>query len=511
MAKQPRTKDGRFTSKGNGQPTVTNEQAVATALIRYLVQNAQFSRASLSRLTGADNFDSRRSIYDECGFPATRNITIGLLKELHDREPIAARVNELEPDESWKVQPTVMESQDPQDITEFEEAWDDLGQKLRSSELGQESKFQDEEGSPVYKYLRRVDIDSGIGELGALLFGLNDGKQLNEPAAPRKGQELLFLRSLDQSLIEISKFDNDPRSIRYGKPLLGGLGSPNQESAKVHWTRVLHVADNLQGSEVFGVPRCRPVYNNLLNLRKVHHSSPEGYWKVGFPRLSLEAPTGADLEQILPFLSSSVDDAREQIEQSENSLQKVIAAVGLHANQLSPEMVDPSPHVLMQLQAICIKKACPLRIFMGSERGELASSQDERAWASRMVGRQVFYITPDIIVPFVDRLIWLGVLPEPKEGYSVAWPDLNPLTPLDHAEIAGKLTEAMAKFVQGDVEAIITLADWLMRIVGLSQEEANEIVEARMESLDEEGGRLTGQESEEEEEEEDDESIETSS
>jgi hypothetical protein len=221
----------------------------------------------------------------------------------------------------------------------------------------------------------------------------------------------------------------------------------------------------------------------------------------------MEAPTGADLEQILPFLSSSVDDVRDQLEQSMNSLQKVIAAVGLHANQLSPEMVDPTPHVLMQLQAICIKIACPLRIFMGSERGELASSQDERAWAARMVSRQVFYITPEIIVPFVDRLIWLGVLPEPKDGYSVSWGDLNPLTPLDRAEIAGKLTEAMAKFVQGDVEAIIEVADWFSRIVGLSEQDAKDIVDARMASLEGEGGRLTGQD--EEGEEDDDESTES--
>jgi hypothetical protein len=503
---QPRNKDGRFAPKeGNGKPTITTnrqqeiEQEVTNAVTCYLaVQNAQFSRASFGRLSRTeDNFDPRRSINDECGFPSTREITIEKLKELYDREPIAARVVELEPDESWRVSPTVVESEDSEAGTD------------------QESKFQDEEGSPIYKYLRLVDIRSRIGGFGVLLYGLDDGKPLDKPAEPKEGQKLLFLRAFDQSLVKISRFEDDSGSIRFGRPisydimlnhpsdLMGGsLGVPNQAGTKVHWTRVLHVAEE---GEVFGTPSQLSVYNNLLNLRKEYHSDAEGYYKGAFPGLSLEVPSGVDLEQILPFLQSTISDVRDEIEQYQNSLQKVLGLIGLHANQLIPNISDPTAHILVQLQAICIKKGCPMRIFMGSERGHLASDQDEKAWSARMDRRRQFHITPEIIVPFVDRMIWLGILPEP-EGYSVSWPELNPLTPLERAEVAEKLTEAMAKFVQGDAEAIITVADWYMRIVGLSQEEANEIVEARMEGLKEEG-RLTGQEPEEDEGDENDESI----
>ena len=42
-----------------------------------------------------------------------------------------------------------------------------------------------------------------------------------------------------------------------------------------------------------------------------------------------------------------------------------------------------------------------------------------------MYQRKHKFIEEQVIVPFVDRLILLGVLPEPAMGFSVVWPDLE--------------------------------------------------------------------------------------
>ena len=44
------------------------------------------------------------------------------------------------------------------------------------------------------------------------------------------------------------------------------------------------------------------------------------------------------------------------------------------------ELLLRTPFIEVHLQAICIKIPCPKRVFMGSERGELASAQDDSQW-----------------------------------------------------------------------------------------------------------------------------------
>ena len=76
----------------------------------------------------------------------------------------------------------------------------------------------------------------------------------------------------------------------------------------------------------------------------------------------------------------------------------------------------------------------------------------------------------------------VGVLPEPI-GYSTVWPDLNSLTEEEQAAVSLKRTEAMAKYVQGSVEALVAPMDYLVRVMGMTQEEAEAIVAAALQAL----------------------------
>jgi hypothetical protein len=79
----------------------------------------------------------------------------------------------------------------------------------------------------------------------------------------------------------------------------------------------------------------------------------------------------------------------------------------------------------------------------------------------------------------------MGVLPKPT-GYSVVWPDLDSLTDEEQANIASKRTEAMAKYVGGDVEALMTPMDYLTRILGLTAEAAMDVLDNSMAAITEE-------------------------
>jgi hypothetical protein len=115
---------------------------------------------------------------------------------------------------------------------------------------------------------------------------------------------------------------------------------------------------------------------------------------------------------------------------------------------------------------------------MGSEREELASSQDEDDWNDKLDQRQNLYVTPRIIVPFVDRLIALGVLPPPAEGYLVEWPELSGKSESQQATIGGQRTTALVAYAgQPAAPALMAPMDFFTRIMGFTEDEAQTIVD----------------------------------
>ena len=469
---------GKSNSRSNGKSNGSRIDEKKLAFNRELVLMAATSRQELLRKL----FDPRRDINDECGYPVTANITSVMYRELYDREPIAARVVEVLPEESWAVDPQVFEDQSEDTTTDFEAAWATLGDQLR----GEQSWFHgeaDQKGHPIWEVLERADVLSGIGRYGVILLGLDDGKKLSEPVEPQDNLSLLYLRCFDESLASISRYDSEPTSPRFGMPEEYSLSFANPNSGisagtlatvKVHWSRVVHVADNIATSEILGTPRMQPVYNRLYDLRKLYSGSAEMYWRGAFPGVSFSLHP-----QLID--SAEIDEAkrdafREQMESYMNSLQRYLFLEGVEAKSLAPQVSDPSKQIDKQIEAICVRLAIPKRIFTGSERGELASSQDSKTWNRRMARRQSRYLTPRVIVPFVDRLIALRVLPEPSQ-YVVRWPSLDVTTPEETAVVAERRTNALAKYVGGGVDNLIDPLSYLTKVLDFSKEEAMAILE----------------------------------
>ena len=453
-------------------------------MVMNMVQNA----TTLSRARSSEQLlDPRRSIDDECGYKDTSSIGSEDYRLLYDRESVATRTVQVLPMECWKFEPKVVEDEDAEVETEFEKAWDELGQSLLDG-----SKFKGEEGNILWEYLLRSDVLSGIGTYGCLLLGLDDGEEdLSREAKNKKNQKLTFLRPFDETLAPITRYEEDQLNKRFGQPLQynvtfnapdsrgGGAAGVGTTTMEVHWSRIVHVADNLGSSEVFGIPRMQSVYNRLIDLRKLYGGSAEMYWRGAFPGISFESHP-----QLGGEVTIDTAALKREIEDYQNTLQRYIATTGMTANVLAPQVVDPTPQIQSQIEAICIVLGIPKRIFLGSERGELSSSQDASTWDDRVRHRQNRYLTPRLIVPFIDKLINLGVLPEPK-NYNIVWPNLAALTEVEAATVANMKTEAMAKYIQGGVESLIVPIDYLTKVQGFTDDEATSMVEAAEEAIEE--------------------------
>lgn len=442
---------------------------------QQIINEMTLGKGSGSRGRGRYLDPANRNLDAECGYKT--DPTYEDFRAMYDREGFARRVVSVMPDECWAVYPEVYDDEDERTVTDFERAWQDL-----------------DHDHSVMHYLHRADVLSGIGRFGCVLLGLPGRPEDPVPGVDRDGNvdksykhktrtPLSFVRVFDEGSVTITDRDlnKDPTSARVGQPEFYGfaLGDPTTGRnglAKVHWTRVVHVADNRHDSEAFGCERMRPVYNRLQDLRKLLGSSAEMFYKGGFPGLAFET---------LPDLSETaqIDDRsiRREVADYFNNLQRYVAVTGMTVKTLSPNVADPTGHVLQQLLGVAAGIEVPLPILLGDQAGHLASTENRIQWNRRLARRQVNYVTPWVINPTVKRLVATGVLPAPAKAKSrgrwkVAWKDLNSTTDKERAETAVRKTQALLQYVTGRVETVMPFLDFLTEVMGLSAAQARRVV-----------------------------------
>lgn len=445
------------------------------------VVNALMSREALIRRMT----DNTRDIDTECGYPTI----VG--KEdywnMYRRNGIAKRVVKVFPEECWSRHPDVYEKVENEE-TEFEKEWKKLTIQHN-----------------VFSYLKRLDEVSGIGQYGVMLIGLNDGKELNTPVLEvgkdgtiqRSGNSskplaITFLRVFPESLVEVTEWEKDIKSPRYGQPVMYNIKFGNEDSndtaqitdnlrdLKVHWSRIIHAADNRISSEVFGTPRMEPVFNYLLDIKKTLGGSAEMFYKGGFPGISFEMSpeVAAAMANMTPEEQEEIKEGmREEFRKYQEKLQRFLALIGVQAKSLAVQIAEPTQQFDCQITAICITLDIPKRIFMGSERGELASSQDSGHWNGRVRSRQTDYLEPFLLRPFIGHMILLGVLPKPEQIFC-DWPERSVPGPLDAAKIASAMTEALSKYVTGDVAIVVPPLEFFTHVLGWDLHVAQAVVDA---------------------------------
>ncbi len=299
--------------------------------------------------------------------------------------------------------------------------------------------------------------------------------------------QVIYLRAFPESQAMVTRWETNPSSPRVRQPVaylvtmddssqLEAFGLSSGATLEVHWSRVIHLADTYHqasSGRTTAPPRLKPVLNDVLSAQKIAAADGEGCWRSGLPGLAFETHPNMGTNVRIDRAA-----AKDNMENFQESMTKTLLGIGGAYKTLTPTMTDFTPHQAMQIERICIKLGIPVRVFKGSERGELASSQDDSAWNDRLRHRQNTFITPKIIVPFVDRLIACGVLPEPAEGYKVYWESVDSQTPLDKANVANIVATAMATYLAGGIDTMVAPFDFLTRVLNYEEDEAQAILDS---------------------------------
>ena len=432
------------------------------------------SRANLAANLG-QQFGGNRDLYKSLGYPKILNWEDYWGQ--YSRQDIAKAIIDRPVKATWQGQLELIESEDA-DKTAFEQAWYDLNKKFKLRSL-----------------LSRVDRLTGIGRYGVLLLGLDDVKKREDFINPVKDgkRKLMYVKPFGENSAKIDTYENDPSNARYGMPKIytvevadvtGDLASTS--TIKIHYTRVLHILEDHLESEVMGIPRLEAVYNRLMDIEKLVGGDAEMFWKGARPGYQ------GMVDKDYTMTTTTKEDLKDQIDEFDNNLRRILVNEGVELKALAQQIADPHNHFDIQLTCISAVTGIPKRILSGSERGELASTQDSGEWKTYVQSRREDHAEPHIVRLFADRLIELGILPTPESGdYQVDWLDLFSISEKERVEIGKARANAIREYTTNPgAEAIMPPRAFLEFCLGLSQAQIDLVMKMIDEGLSEEQKEL---------------------
>lgn len=410
------------------------------------------TRLQLVSSTLGETFDGNRKLYTACGYKTV--LTSQDYLNRYTRQDIAKRVVNAFPDDTWRTHPKVSDSASLAD-SEFTSKWKSLVKRHK-----------------IYNYLKRVDRMAGVHQYAILLVGVDDGLTLERPIG--KATDITFLRAAYDWNATVATWDEDPKSPRFGLPVtynltIADVSTRNLASQKttVHYSRIIHVADECTESEVYGTPRMQAVYNRLQDVETISAGSGEMFWKGAFPGFAFVSN---------PDFNYELDDEalEDEIEEYFHGLSRYLKLTGVEPKALTVQIADPGNHMQVQIDLIAAATSIPARILLGSESGQLASSQDRANWIERVDARRLDFAEPNILRPFVDLLMSAGILPQVNDVY-VEWPDLKSLSETERAQVGRTRAEAIGLYARSPgADLIVPPKMFLSKILNFSSEDIEE-------------------------------------
>jgi hypothetical protein len=421
------------------------------------VMSAIGSRLGFANQAGL-TFGGKRDLYATLGYQ--RTISLQDYRDRYERNGVATRVVDTYPKATWRSGGELLEDEDPDTTTEFEAAWRELDDRLA-----------------LWPAFRIADILAGLGEYSVLILGVKGGT-LADPLPDRfSAEDLLYVAPHSQEDVELTSVVTDPGDPRFGQPdtyTLSRIGTPrhadtikkrpSKTTQLVHWSRLIHVAENLLDDKVYGRPRLRNVWNYLDDLDKVAGGGAEAFW------LRAHQGMAAKLDPDLKVSSEDLAKLKEQVEEFAHQMRRTVGLRGVELQAMGSDVADYGPSVDASLKLISVSTGIPVRILTGSERGELASSQDKTNFDDRVADRRTEYAEPVVVRPFTDRLIDHGALPQPasdapraRNGYRLVWPDVDTLDESEKASVAVKLSsvnrnQGMTTVTPDEIRKVLGLA-----------------------------------------------------
>lgn len=411
------------------------------------MQSWLISRFMLTGLAGGtySQFAGRRNLNLILGYDDAVNIDA--YRYEYERGGIAKRIVEIFPRATWANGFEVVEDAKLKRKTPFEKSVDSLFKRLG-----------------VLGKLLRASILANIGHYSVILIGApGDPETELPPARSFSSNNIAYLMPLGEDKVRVEELVGQ-RAIegtsekeiafdpRFGQPLyyqINLAGTRNQSnynlglnasanfSRRVHWSRVIHIVREPLDNEVYCAPILEAVWNLLHDLKKMTGGLSEAALRRGWPGLSANVDKDAKLD------SDEKAAIRTELDEYNVGMTNgiVLRKVALQALQAQGQLqIKENAEAI--IQQISGTLGIPMRLLLGSERGDLASTQDRSNFSDRVMELRASH--NDVTVrALVSRLTDYGYLPPPRNpDYEIEWPEEEEMSEEEKAKVAKLLKEA---------------------------------------------------------------------
>ncbi|NUL36630.1 DUF1073 domain-containing protein [Kosakonia sacchari] len=412
---------------------------------------------NLSLLFHGTGNTKRRHLYQEFGYPV--ELCFDDFYRAYRRNAVAGAAVSRMVDGCWEDFPDLYEGDKTKDAESLS-AWDKRIQKLLKR---------------CWKQIKGADRRNLVGRYSALLIQLKDSKPWDEPvdtAIVGRLQEKALVKLIPvwEAQIEPIAWDIDPTSEKFGDVTMYSFVELPVESAvdarpgriiNVHPDRVIIFAEGSDdGILTSGRSLLEPGFNKLLDIEKTSGGASEGFLKNASRQLNYsfsEKTNFAALAKALGVKENELADALDnQVRRLNDSTDSASFMQAGTAEVLSVAAADPEPTWRTALNEFCATVPIPVKVLVGMQTGERASTEDAKDWAKTRNSRRSGFLT-DVITDLVTRFWTLGIIPPPRgEEITVGWSDL--LAPSQAEKIANMsaMADVAAKTVNAFSRSAIT-------------------------------------------------------
>jgi len=401
------------------------------ALITSEVINASTTRRINDIIGGPYvTHQGMRDMSDVFGYPAT--IDVEDYFKMYERHGVATRLTRGIARSCWRDVPKIMQGD--------KEIMTDVLQALESIKL--------------FRRLEQADTLNRIARFSVLFVGVPDGaKSPDEPLGrvsnAKAAMKATYFKAYREDGVEVTQYDTDVTSPRYGAPLMYQLRVvefadskiiANLQTINVHYTRIVHLAEDALDNDFVGMSALEPIYNFVIDLIKAQGGSAEAYWRNARRILAL---TMKDSIPNTPDGIKMLADLRESIAEFTNGMADALRLGNMDVTQLTADLADPKETILGTFKMISAATGIPLRILTGEGGGQTSGNEDKAAYNQIIKDRQEMMCS-DWLRQVLTILGVAGYFdPIPLDAV-IEWPVNESLNELQQSETQKNKAQAVA-------------------------------------------------------------------
>ncbi len=396
---------------------------------------------------------TKHNHYGDFGWP--QSLTFPQLYGMYLRNGLARAGVERTIAKTWQDSPQLWETEDEAETrleAEIRQRFDDLR---------------------LWQMMAECDRRAMVGGYAGLIIRFRDGLPFDQPVRRMSGgldAIAEVIPAWGESQIEVAEWNSDTQSEDYGKPRMFRFNEAalsNRDRLRqfnVHPDRVL--VWSADGS-VHARSLLEPGFNDLLDAEKVKGAGGEGFWKSARGSQVLEADKELNLDQMAKAMGVPTADLADamnaQVQDFQRGFDKMPMLQGMQAKTLTIDLPSPEPFFNVAVSSFAASLNMPVRILVGNQTGERASTEDAREWSHTCNARRANTCRP-LIGAFVARLERFGVLPQ--RDWHIEWSDLTEDSQELKIDRAAKMTAMNA---QQSEEPVFTVGE-IRRVAGFEEE-----------------------------------------